>query len=263
MTGEARYWLYRLALSTGLRSNELRNLTVSSFDLNGSDPTVTVSAASAKNRKSATLPLRPDTATGLREFLRNKLPTANVFKMPRRQDVATMLRDDLADAGIPFADDSGRVCDFHSLRTTFASLLLHSGVDIRTARDLMRHSTIALTADVYACTFRASEREAVARLPDLATGPHIETARRTGTDNSVLASCLALDRTDPGNSVHDGARSKGSLARRENPPSDGKSRDSRPKQGPKDTSRTASRKPHRRVSTPRPTMATTTDDVPV
>ena len=50
MAGVQRYWLYRLAVETGLRSGELRSLTRVSFDLNGSDPTVTIAAASAKNR---------------------------------------------------------------------------------------------------------------------------------------------------------------------------------------------------------------------
>jgi hypothetical protein len=62
-------------------------------------------------------------------------------------------------------DQPERVADFHSLRKSFAMMLLRSGVDVRTAKDLMRPSTIAMTADVYAVSVRGSLGEAVASLP--------------------------------------------------------------------------------------------------
>ncbi len=107
---------------------------------------------------------------------------------------------------LSYCDDAGRVSDFHSLRVTFASQLLRSGVDVRTAKDLMRHSTIAMTADVYACTMRGSMSEAVNKLPNLST-PTIEQLRATGTENadSVLALCLARDGTKQLTAVRGGA----------------------------------------------------------
>ncbi len=57
MTGHARMLLYRLACESGLRANELRQLTVTSFDL--SNLTVTTKAPDSKNRRERTLPLRP------------------------------------------------------------------------------------------------------------------------------------------------------------------------------------------------------------
>ncbi|MBI5863676.1 MAG: site-specific integrase [Planctomycetes bacterium] len=183
MTGEARFWLYKLALETGLRAGELRSLTRASFDL-AKAPTVTIDAASAKNRESATLPLRSDTADGLRTFLANKLPTARVFALPRPEKVVILLRGDLAAAGLKYKDAAGRVVDFHSLRKAFASLLLASGVDVRTAKELMRHSSITLTADVYAVTMRGSLTDAVSRLPSFA----LPAAQANGTDGSAVAS---------------------------------------------------------------------------
>lgn len=59
MTGPERAMLYRLAVESGLRANELRSLTVSSFDLKRC--TVTVEAAYSKHRRQDILPLRPDT----------------------------------------------------------------------------------------------------------------------------------------------------------------------------------------------------------
>jgi len=183
MDGESRYWLYRLAAETGLRSNELRCLKRA--DLNLSDePTITVQAKSAKNRSAATLPLRSSTATELETFLKGKHPGAAVFNMPRPENVVVMLRQDLKAAGIDYRDDAGRVADFHALRTTFASQLVRSGVDIRTAKDLMRHSTIAMTGDVYACTLRGTLHDAIARLPDF-DASELQEQRATGTDDML------------------------------------------------------------------------------
>ena len=57
-----------------------------------------------------------------------------------------------------------------------------SGPDVRTAKDLMRHSTIAMTADVYAVTMRGSLNDAVNRLPNFSE-PLPEQLRATGTEN--------------------------------------------------------------------------------
>jgi len=204
MDGESRHWLYRLALETGLRSNELRSLTRASFDSDATQPTVKIDAANAKNRKAATLPLRSETAAELRALLGAKLPTVPVFHMPRPEKVVMMMRGDLDAAGIPYADETGRVADFHSLRVTFATMLLRSGVDVRTAKELMRHATINMTADVYACTFRESLDNAVRKLPSLA-GCGLEQLRATGTDENVLPECLPFSCAQPLNSVRDGA----------------------------------------------------------
>ena len=75
------------------------------------------------------------------------------------------------------------------------------------AEHLMQHSTITMTADVYACTMRGSQYEAVKRLPDLSVAD-VEAARATGTEN-VLAPCLARNDAEPLNSTQDGARQPG------------------------------------------------------
>ena len=79
----------------------------------------------------------------------------------------------------------------YSTRVTFASLLLRAGVDIRTAKDLMRHSTIAMTGDLYACTMRGSQTDAVERLPDLSK-PLQERAQATGTADADPDLALGL-----------------------------------------------------------------------
>jgi integrase/recombinase XerD len=96
-TGPERAMLYRLAVETGLRANELRTLKVSSFDLDKG--TVTVRAGYSKRKREDVLPLRPDTAAELCEFLSGKLPKARASKVPGKP--ADMLRADLATLASP------------------------------------------------------------------------------------------------------------------------------------------------------------------
>jgi len=105
-----------------------------------------------------------------------------------------MLQADLADAGIPYVDDSGRYADFHSLRHTTGSLLAASGVHPKVAQSIMRHADINLTMSRYTHIFRGQESEAVKSLPDLALpSKEQQKAIATGTDGkSDLAQNLAL-----------------------------------------------------------------------
>ena len=181
MTGEERYWLYRLALETALRSGELSTLTPVSFHLNDDEPCVTVFDDDTKNRQAAELPLRADTAAGLRVFLTDKPPGVRVFPMPKDDAVVRMLRHDLKRAGIAYADDAGRVCDFHALRVTCLTWLAAAGVPIKTLQTFARHSTPVLTLNVYSRTLHGSLADAATRLPDLTPRPAQEAAKRNGT----------------------------------------------------------------------------------
>ena len=53
LTGYERYLVYTLALQTGFRANEIRNLTVSSFDFDNQN--ITIKAAYSKNKKTSTM----------------------------------------------------------------------------------------------------------------------------------------------------------------------------------------------------------------
>jgi len=111
LTGYQRSMIYRLAVESGLRANEIRRLTVADFDFNNC--TVTVQDHTAKNRREKTLSLKPDTAAEIKAMLMNKLPAAQAFNVPGKP--IDMLRSDLEAAGIAYVDDAGRYCDFHSL----------------------------------------------------------------------------------------------------------------------------------------------------
>jgi len=167
MSGSERYCLYRLAIETGLRANELRTLTVGSFDLTAG--TVTVSAVNTKARRDDLLPVRPDTCLLLGRLFAGKLPAVKAFggryvRLTNRTSL--MLRADLADAGIKYYKD-GEYFDFHSLRHETASLLASTGADVKTAQSLMRHRDVRLTMNVYSHVLGDAEAQAVGRLPDL------------------------------------------------------------------------------------------------
>jgi integrase len=163
LSGAERALLYRLAIESGLRASELRSLTKSSFDFKGC--TVTLQAAYSKRKRQDVLPLRPDTAAEIEKMLAQKLPTAQAFGVPDKP--ADMLKDDLKNAKIDYIAD-GKFFDFHSLRHETGTLLAASGVDVKTAQSLMRHSDVNLTMSIYTHTLRDAESKAVAKLPDLA-----------------------------------------------------------------------------------------------
>lgn len=178
MTGAARYWLYRLAVETGLRSGELRSLTRASFKLDDAEPHVWLPGDDTKNREPAELPLRAETVAGLREHLAELAPAARVFAMPRPENVVKMLRGDLDAAGIAYRDSAGRVSDFHALRVSFISWLAAANVPMKVIQRLARHSTPMLTMNTYARTLVGAEADAVAALPDLGA----DAVAATGTD---------------------------------------------------------------------------------
>ncbi len=220
MSGPERALVYRLALESGLRANELASLTKGSFDFRTEPATVTVEAGSSKRRRRDELPMRADTAELLKAHMATKLPSARAFNLPKSDKTAAMLKADLGVARgswldevadpeqraererssfLASVDDAGLVVDFHALRHTFVTSLARSGVHPKVAQALARHSTITLTMDRYSHTVIGEQSEALAALPDLTVTVRSEQLA-TGTDGRIelpvarwncLADCLA------------------------------------------------------------------------
>lgn len=191
LTGKERYMLYTLAFSTGFRASELHSLTWRSLNLSKSEPSITVLAGYAKNGKAATLPLRKDVAEQFTRWFDDGgfAQDDKIFPKFNKCKGAAMLRKDLEDAGIPYMDESGRYADFHCLRHTFITNVGRSGATVKETQTLARHSTSALTLDVYSHIRLYDERRAIEKLPQL---HKIDTkdaeknravAQRTGTDD--------------------------------------------------------------------------------
>ena len=95
-----------------------------------------------------------------------------------------MLKQDLEAADIPRCNEQGLV-DMHSLRHTFISRLATNNVHPSVAKEFARHSTIAVTMDVYTHSYMESQRDALESLPEFPDDDPAETrAVATGTDDA-------------------------------------------------------------------------------
>jgi hypothetical protein len=115
------------------------------------------------------VPLRPDVAAMLREYLASKSSDSPVWpgSWASARRGAAMLRRDLRDAGVPYivdGPDGPAYADFHSLRHTFLTSLGKSGVELRTAQLLAGHSSPTITAR-YSHRSLADLADAVRKLP--------------------------------------------------------------------------------------------------
>ncbi len=165
--GRLRVLLYRAAFYTGLRRNELRSMRVSHLVLDDGDPRVTLPGTLTKNGLPAKLPLRHDFAGELRTWIEDERLSRGDVVFPVGRDVAKHLRRDMEAANIPRVDDNGRIFDFHALRKCMGTQMNKLGVPITTAKELMRHSTVELTAGVYNDGELHDLRAAVDMLPSL------------------------------------------------------------------------------------------------
>jgi integrase len=197
LTGEDRYFLYLIAVSTGLRARALANLRPEDFDLDSPSPVVTVPAKFQKNRRTHTVPLAADVAAALRPYIALKRIGSPLWPgtWATSNKAASMLRADLRAAGVPYAVEAlegPEYADFHSLRHTFLTTLGRCGVDLRIAQELAGHSTPLLTAR-YTHVRLHDLAGAVAKLPSLTTEGEVSqiaqiALRPTGTAGSDDAS---------------------------------------------------------------------------
>jgi integrase len=144
-------------------------------------------AGATKNKRAARQYIQPELARELQLHVGRKLKGALVFDLPHACTMPDMLREDLEAARqawlktkhdpqerleadesdfLQSVDSDGERIDFHSLRHTCATWLIHSGADVKTIQSVMRHADIKLTLDRYGHLFPGSEAEAVARLRD-------------------------------------------------------------------------------------------------
>ena len=147
--GFERAMLYRFAVETGYRANEIRALKVRDFELCEDMPVVKLAGKHTKNRNDAVLPLRADTAECLAELFEGKSPSEAAFNLPSKYNMAKMLRADAEAAGLETEGEDGSRVDFHSLRHQSATLHCMSGTNLKVAQKLMRHSDPKLTMGVY------------------------------------------------------------------------------------------------------------------
>lgn len=194
MTGPDRAMLYILAAWTGYRRQELASLTRSSFKLTTDPPKVTVRAAYSKRRRQDVVPLHPEVAARVKNWLatKNGQPaTQPVFDLKApggglrrtslmmKLDLEQAREDWIEQAGknkkerkrreesdfLQYQDESGLYADFHANRHTFISNLAKSGVSPKVAQTMARHSDINLTMNVYSHVNMEDQAAAIRELP--------------------------------------------------------------------------------------------------
>lgn len=199
LTGRSRAMLYRVAMETGFRRDELRVITPLSIAFDDAIPYIFLSDSDTKNGKEAQQAIRPELATELRDWIHEAGILSNDPLWPDlTQNTALMLRKDLKAAGIPYVDDSGRYADFHALRHSFITHIAKGNQNVKVAQRLARHSDVNLTLGRYTHLLLTDEAEGLAALPELPslfddhTGQKEQILGATGTDDATGEKTLPL-----------------------------------------------------------------------
>ena len=157
-----RQRLYEVALCTGLRANELRNLRIEHLDVERCG--LWLEAAWTKNRKAGFQPLPKGVVDRLVEFAASGYVQWKYERFYSREDTrlppegrllyilsnpVKAFDEDLKAAGIAKITREGKL-DFHALRVTFATFVVEAGASVKEAQTILRHSNPTLTMNTYA-----------------------------------------------------------------------------------------------------------------
>ena len=174
--------IYAVALCTGLRRNECKQLQWGDVHLDADPPYVIARASTTKNSKEACQILTKEAAELLREWRpENPSPNQRVFQMFKE---LKLFKRDLEAAGIPFVNERGEQADFHAFRKTLDTLMGVAGEGVATRMEIMRHSEARLSTHVYNHAPHLPTRQAVERLPSVLLGTRIGT-RNFGSEGNV------------------------------------------------------------------------------
>ena len=176
--------MWALMLGTGLRKNELVELTWADVDLDRGR--LVVRSELSKNSEMAEIPLRRDLWALLADMYERR-GTKHVFVnsmgRPWRNNLLLRFYRCLDEADIERKTPEGDV-DMHSLRVTYGTDLVEAGVDPKTWQRLMRHKSARVALEFYAKVKERNLRPAVERIPlDLPgreqnkSGNKVETSR--------------------------------------------------------------------------------------
>ncbi len=158
-----------LVLYTGLRKGEALALQYGDIDFDKNTISISKSVYHVDDVPHIK---RPKTEAGLRTVpllppLEDKLSKKSkkqdfIFsedggKTPLREYAYQRLWED-------FAKATGITCSAHRLRHSYATMLYECGIDVKEAQDLLGHSTVAMTQDIYSHLRDARKKEAAEKL---------------------------------------------------------------------------------------------------
>jgi integrase len=167
-----RRLLYETAFNSGLRANELRNLSVGDLDTERGG--LHLDAAWTKNRKPGfqrlpewlveRLTIFAESGEARRQYKLSYARKDTRLDMPKNpllyvpSNTSRAFDKDLENAKLPKHAPGGKL-DFHACRTAYINLVIDSGVTVKEAQELARHSTPELTMNIYG---RANEERLAA-----------------------------------------------------------------------------------------------------
>jgi integrase len=183
--------IFTVALSLGLRMGEILGLRWQDIDLDGA--TLTVNQAMSRITGKGMVAADPKTDRSRRSLflpdrVRTALKTHHVHQLQERLVVGP----DWHDRGLVFTSRLGTALEprtlfrafksllrtaelpdvrFHDLRHSAASLLLAQGVPMRAVMELLGHSSIGTTADIYSHVMPAMMRDVAGKM-DAILGSH-------------------------------------------------------------------------------------------
>jgi integrase len=147
------YLVYLLALNTGMRAGEIWGLKVMDISKDGKMifvrrqlNNITREFTLTKSKKARSVPLNPTLHLELRDWVQQERigTDQTIFKNDHGGPV---FHDNFADRRFmkDVKDWGGRRIRFHDLRHTATTLLISSGVDIKTVKEICGHSDIKTT----------------------------------------------------------------------------------------------------------------------
>ena len=192
---------YRLALLmayyTGLRRAELEQLEWADIKTDSDGTFIVPRASTTKNHETQRLYLQSWFAAELRKarpagtngngrvFLKGEIPSMFVFQGLLKK------------AGIAYKDTQGRQADFHALRRSLNTHLAQNSVDPPIRKEIMRHSELRLTLDVYTDKGMLPVAAAIEKLPIfLESGANAQIDALTPVSSSQLLSSAGKDRSE-------------------------------------------------------------------
>jgi len=202
--GRERRLIYSVLLCTGLRKAELTSITVNQFHNDAAGALIELHAADEKNGNGTLIPIGPDLADQLQEWIQETTPASSptdtiridatespddsgnrpLLRVPAGLDM--IFNRDLELAGIEKLDGRGYVTDTHGLRTTFCSMLTATGLPLRMIQLAMRHGSIETSMQHYADPAIHDLHSAVSALPLAEQIGHSERVHAKGTSNQLV-----------------------------------------------------------------------------
>lgn len=175
-----------LAIATGMRKGEIGALKWEDIDFNGQSlqvrrsmrrlagyGVITKEPKTAKGRRRIILPQFAVDALKLQKIYQleqrekagpsweeNNFVFPNIYgRFLSSQTIHTLFKKLLSDAGLPHMR-------FHDLRHSAATILLSMGVHPKVVQELLGHSQISITLDVYSHVLPSMQRETMDKLND-------------------------------------------------------------------------------------------------